>query len=203
MTGAERWADENRPAEATVRSADAHLLDRAADGDVEAFDALLRPRLDRLFRMAVAITRSEPDARDAVQEACVGAWRELPRLRDRTRFDAWLAQILVNGCRSLLRRRKRTTVREIAIDEVGLEGGGVVAPVAPPSPLEGLSERDLIQRAFERLDPSVRVLLVLHYVEERPLAEIGRITGSPVGTVKWRLSNARRALDRALKVERR
>ena len=63
-----------------VGSADEALLERAARGEPEAFDAVIRPRLDRLFRMAVAITRSDADARDAVQEACVLAWRELPRL---------------------------------------------------------------------------------------------------------------------------
>ena len=50
---------------------------------------------------------------------------------------------------------------------------------------------------------AVRSLLVLHYVEGRPLAEIARVLGSPVGTIKWRLSNARGALEKALKVERR
>jgi len=53
------------------------------------------------------------------------------------------------------------------------------------------------------LAPDVRSLLVLHYVEERPLAEIARVMGSPVGTIKWRLSKARQTLDRALEVERR
>ena len=74
---------------------------------------------------------------------------------------------------------------------------------ATRSGVEALPETDLIRRAFVRLDPTVRSLLVLHYVEGRPLAEIGRILCSPVGTIKWRLSNARRALTRALEVERR
>jgi DNA-directed RNA polymerase specialized sigma24 family protein len=66
-----------------------------------------------------------------------------------------------------------------------------------------VAEVELIRRAFDRLDTDTRALLAMHYVEERPLAEIGRIVGAPVGTIKWRLSNARRALDRALEVERR
>ena len=117
MTEAGGWVD-RAGASSSARDTDARLLERAAEGDVDAFDVLLRPRLDRLFRMAVAITRSEADARDAVQEASVHAWRELPRLRDRERFDAWLAQILVNACRSLLRRRRRTSVREIDVDAI-------------------------------------------------------------------------------------
>lgn len=202
MTEAGGWVDRTG-ASATARDTDARLLERAAEGDVDAFDVLLRPRLDRLFRMAVAITRSEADARDAVQEASVHAWRELPRLRDRERFDAWLAQILVNACRSLLRRRRRTSVREIDVDGLADPSAGNGGAYAGRGEVEDVPEVDLIRRAFERLDPTVRSLLVLHYVEERPLAEIGRILGSPVGTIKWRLSNARRALDRALEVERR
>ena len=177
-------------------SAEGELLDRAARGHPEAFDAVIRPRLDRLFRMALSITRSEADARDAVQEACVLAWRELPRLRDRGRFDAWLSQILVNACRGQLRRRRRVRVREVDVDVLdSAYGTGRGA--------DEIAETDLIRRAFDRLDGTTRSLLTLHYVEERPLAEIGRILGAPVGTIKWRLSNARRALDRALEVERR
>jgi RNA polymerase sigma-70 factor, ECF subfamily len=191
-----------RTGELPVDSAgDARLLDRAAAGDADAFEALLGPRLDRLYRMAVAITRNEADARDAVQEASVLAWRELPRLRDRDRFDAWMSQILVNVCRSLLRRQRRVRLREIDVDTMSSGDGD--RSYATHTAHEDVPEADLIQRAFERLDPAVRSLLVLHYVEERPLAEIGRIMGSPVGTIKWRLSNARRALDRALEVERR
>lgn len=177
------------------------LHERAAAGDAHAFDSLIGPRVDRLFRMAVAITRNEADARDAVQEACVAAWRELPRLRDRDRFDSWLAQILVNACRMQLRRQRRRSVREIAVED-GSEASSATG-FATGGHSELGAEAELIRRAFGRLDPEARTLLVLHYQEELPLAEIGRITSAPVGTVKWRLSNARRALERALEVERR
>jgi RNA polymerase sigma-70 factor (ECF subfamily) len=179
---------------------DVDLLALAAEGDSDAFDALIRPRLDRLFRMAFAITRNEADARDAVQEACVLGWRELPRLRDRGSFDAWLSQILVNSCRALMRRQRRVRIREIEVDETTREREPAAFGTGPDA---SAGEVEAIRRAFARLKPDDRTLLVLHYVEERPLAEIGRLVGAPVGTVKWRLSNARRALDRALEVERR
>ena len=180
---------------------DAELVVLAAAGDADAFDALLSPRLDRLFRMAVAITRSEADASDATQEACVLAWRELPRLRDRDRFDPWLSQILVNSCRMLLRGRRRGAVREISMDDPLRPTTNHEPAVAAEA--DRLGESEAIRAAFERLDPAVRSLLVLHYVEGRPLAEIARVMGSPVGTIKWRLSNARAALEKALKAERR
>jgi len=186
---------------ASAVAQDDGLLTLAAAGDADAFDALLRPRLDRLFRLAVAITRSEADARDATQDACVLAWRELPRLRDRGRFDPWLSQIVVNSCRMLLRHHRRGTIREISMDDP-------LRPVTHEEPADAaevdqFGETEAIQAAFERLDPAVRSLLVLHYVEGRPLADIAKVVGSPVGTIKWRLSNARAALEKALKVERR
>lgn len=178
---------------------DLHLIERAGRGDADAFDALLEPRLDRLFRLAVAITRSEADARDAVQDACVLAWREVPRLRDRGRFDAWLSQIVVNACRGLLRRRKRTQGREVGIELTDVQS----SRPAQAGGIEALGEMQAIQRAFERLDPTARSLIVLHHVEGRSVAEIARVIGSPVGTVKWRLSRARQALGQALKEEKR
>ena len=184
---------------------DGELVALAAAGDRPAFDALITPRLDRLYRMAYAITRSEADARDATQDACVLAWRELPRLRERDKLDAWLSQILVNAARGVVRRAGRIRVREIPVDTGAVEGGGAVVSHEPSVAAEtdSFAEGDAIRRAFARLDGTTRALLTLHYVEGQPLAEIARITGSPVGTVKWRLSNARAALEKALKAERR
>ena len=180
--------------------ADQDLLDRAAAGDGGAFDALIRPRLGRLFRLAVAITRDAADAEDAVQDGCVSAWRDLPRLRDRTRFDAWLAQIVVNACRGELRRRRRVVVREIDVETVGPQDAAALTSRGPD---DRIGEVEAIRHAFGRLDPEIRLLLHLHYAEGRPLAEIGVITRAPVGTVKWRLWNARRALERELREEQR
>jgi RNA polymerase sigma-70 factor (ECF subfamily) len=190
--------------ERTVEHRDGELLQLAVNGDRDAFDALLRLRLDRLYRMAFAITRTEADARDATQDACVLAWRELPRLRDHERFDAWLSQIVVNAARGVVRRTGRTRVREISVDMSGDDDGPPTATYpAVAAESDTFADSDAIQRAFARLDGSTRALLVLHYVEGSPLADIARVHGAPVGTIKWRLSNARRALERALEAERR
>lgn len=188
--------------EGSVAARDGELLRLAAAGDRDAFDALIRPRLDRLYRMAWAVTRSEADARDATQDACVLAWRELPRLRDRDKLDSWLNQIVVNAARGVVRRTSRVRVRELSIDQDPAEGRTRVEP-SVVAETDVFADTDAIQRAFGRLDGGTRALLVLHYVEGAPLAQIARATGSPVGTVKWRLSNARRALEKALKAERR
>lgn len=186
-------------------SADRELVALAASGDRDAFDALIRPRLERLYRMTFAITRNQAEARDATQEACVQAWRELPRLRDRDRFDPWLSQIAVNAARGRVRKTARRQVRELSVDRDPDGDDLAWRPAEPSVPPEtdAFAEGDAIRRAFARLDGTTRALLVLHYVEGTPLGEIARATGSPVGTVKWRLSNARRALERALEAERR
>ncbi len=176
------------------------LVARAQAGDQHAFDALVRPRLHRLLRLALSIVSNDADASDAVQEACLHAWRELPRLREPDRFEAWLWQIAINACRSALRSRRRTFVREIAVDTTS---AGYELP-HPDAPLgEDLSTIDLVQRAFRRLDPDKRAILVLHHVEGRSIDDIAGLLAIPEGTAKWRLFSARKALTRALEVERR
>jgi RNA polymerase sigma-70 factor (ECF subfamily) len=162
--------------------------------------------LDRLYRFAMAVTRSEADARDAVQDACILAWRQLPTLREPDRFDAWLDQIVVNSARMVVRRTNRIRVRELSSGGAADprdEGRSRVPEPSTPAATDGVADGELIRRAFGRLDGDARTLLVLHHVEGVPVAEIARRSGSPVGTVKWRLSRARAALERALEVERR
>ena len=175
------------------------LILRAQAGDADAFTRLIERRQDALYRTAWAILREEADARDGLQEACVSAWRELPRLRDAERFDAWLTRIVVNRCRTMLRSRRRHRVRQIDVDVVD-EGG-----IASLRHTEGdaLAESDAIQRAFRHLSADQRAVIVLYYVEERSIREVGAVLGVPEGTVKWRLFRARAALAKALAREDR
>jgi RNA polymerase sigma-70 factor (ECF subfamily) len=196
-----RWSGAHGGPSQVGTEGEASLVGLAAAGDRPAFEMLLESRLDRLYRLASSIMCNEADASDATQDACVLAWRKLPTLRDHARFDAWLSQILVNSCRGVLRAHRRRTAHEIvAVDNEAnrQERGPTVAAEA-----DRLGEVEAIRAAFSRLDADPRALLVLHYVEGRPLAEIGRVMRVPVGTLKWRLSRARQALQHALEVEGR
>lgn len=175
------------------------LVERAQAGDRAAFEVLIGSRLERLLRLAMSIVGNEADARDAVQDSCLRAWRELPRLREAGRFEAWLWRITINACRSSLRGRRRSTVHEIAVDALPPNA----KPIEPGRPFaDDVTVRDAIRRAFHRLHPDKRTILVLHYVEERPVTEIALLLGVAEGTAKSRLHAARKSLERALEAER-
>lgn len=177
----------------------ASLVMRAQAGDQIAFTRLIDERHEQLYRTAWAILRNDEDALDATQEACIAAWRELPRLRDPERFDAWLTRSLVNRCRTALRSRRRVEVREIHLDpSVGFELASSDRDIG-----DALATNEAIRSAFARVSAEHRTYLVLHYVEHRTVADIAAIVGAPEGTVKWRLSEARRALETRLARENR
>jgi RNA polymerase sigma-70 factor (ECF subfamily) len=168
---------------------DRTLVERARDGDRDAFETLMKDRIDRVYRLSLAIVANEADARDATQEAFVAAWRQLPRLRDADRFEAWLSRLVINSARMALRARRRRGVREIPAHEI-LSGFGAHDP--------SIGDGVRLAAALGRLAPDQRAILALHHLEDRSIAEIASILDIPPGTVKSRLFTARQALVRAL-----
>ncbi len=199
--GGARTADAPLAAGAPDAGTVVALVERAQAGDRAAFGELVERRIDHAHRTARAILGNEADARDATQEAFLDAWRQRARLRDPARFDAWLGRILVNGCRELLRGRRRRAVREIAVGDLLDPLDTVAAP--GPAPDEQTAALDTLERAFEQLAASDRAILVLHHLERQPLADIAATLEVPVGTVKSRLHAARHSLERALEAELR
>ena len=180
--------------------AEERLILRARAGDAEAFDALVATRVDRCYRLAWTILNNAEDAADATQEGFVAAWRELPRLRDIGAFDGWLNRIVANAAR--MSRRHRVRLREVSAEQDQPDETAYGSHAGRGrSESDQIVSNDAIARAFDRLRADERVILVLHHVEERPVAEIARSLGIPVGTAKWRLHAARAALERALEAE--
>jgi RNA polymerase sigma-70 factor, ECF subfamily len=181
------------------------LVDRAPGGgegavaDRDAFDGLVRSRVDAVYRTSLAILGDTADAADATQETFVSAWRHLGDLRDPELFDAWLGRINLNACRAQLRRRGRARVREIRIPEG--DDGEMATNERPLA--DRTAEADVFDRAFARLSVDDRAVLVLHHLHERPISEIAAVLGAPAGTIKSRLHRARAALESALAKESR
>ena len=161
------------------------LVERAREGDHDAFAILLDVRLARLDAAARLILRDPELARDAVQEASIRAWRDLPGLRDPERFDAWLHRLIVNACLDLVRRRRRRVI------EVEL------SPIDMPTAADAsgtLADRQLLDDALRRLDPQHRAVVALHYLLGMPLVEVAATLRIPVGTAKSRLHYALAAM---------
>jgi len=169
------------------------LVEAAQRGDHDAFEVLAVAAGDRLFRIARLILRDVPAAEDAVQDTLVKAWRELPRLRDPERFDAWLHRLLVNACadQGRLRRSRSAEVRLVTIEP------------SQPDGSEGAADRDQLERGFRRLKPDQRVAIVLHFYLGLSAQEAAETLGVPAGTIKSRLHYATETLRAALEADAR
>ena len=169
------------------------LVDRARHGDREAFGVLAAGAVDRLYAIARLLLRDSNLAEDGTQDALIHAWRDLPKLRDADRFDAWLNQILVRSCTDIGRRRRRWRT-EISL--VSIE------PTEPDS-VAGLADRDQIERGLRRLNEAQRTILILHFYVGLSANEAAAALEIPVGTAKSRLHYAVEALGAALAADER
>ena len=170
------------------------LVDRAKRGDHDAFTRLVDGSVDRLYTVANLILRDADRAQDAVQEALVAAWRDLPALREPDAWDAWLYRLTVWSCYRHARRDRRRTIVELqAMPDAGVDH---VADIALP-----LVERDRLERELGRLPVEQRAVIVTHFYLGFPISEVAEILGIAVGTAKSRLSRGLLALRLAFEAE--
>lgn len=169
------------------------LVEAAQRGDHDAFEALASARVDRLFGVARLILRDVHLAEDAVQETLIKAWRELPRLRDADRLDAWLHRLLINSCHDQGRSRRRIS-SELDLTLIDPAGSDTIGATA---------DRDQIERGFRRLGPDQRTAVVLRYYAGFSAEEIAEMLGIPVGTAKSRIHYATEAMRAALEADSR
>jgi RNA polymerase sigma-70 factor, ECF subfamily len=169
-------------------------IEQAMAGDHDAFARLAGDSLRSMYATARLIVREDAAAEDATQEALVNAWRYLPSLRDPDRFDAWLYRLLVNACRTQLRRSGRHEVVEIDAAQPSRSGG---------DPGQALADRDQLERGFRRLDADQRAVVILHYYRGYSVPEVADIVGIPLGTAKSRIHRATNELRAALDADAR
>jgi RNA polymerase sigma factor (sigma-70 family) len=170
------------------------LVERAGRGDHDAFAELVGASIARLGAAARLILRDPDLARDAVQDAYLRAWRDLPGLRDPDRLDAWLHRLTVNACIDIVRRRRRR------LAEIELTAG-VVPTIGDDS--GRIAERDRLERGFRRLSTEQRAILVLHFYAGMPVPDLAETLGVPIGTARSRLRRAVEALRAAIAADER
>ena len=173
---------------------DAELVIRAQRGDEEAFASLAVAVGDRLHAVSHRILRDLDLAEDATQQALLAIWRDLPRLRDPARFDAWSYRLLVHICYAEGRRIRQwaPNLRVLPVEEA-----------VGPDVMRSVADRDQLERGFRRLSIEHRAVVVLHHYLDLPLETVAETLGIPMGTVRSRLHYAMRALRAALDADAR
>jgi RNA polymerase sigma-70 factor (ECF subfamily) len=165
------------------------LVERAQQGDHEAFDALAASLYDRLYAIARRVLRDGYAAEDAVQEALIRGWRDLRSLRDPERFEPWMHRLLINACHDHSRRSRRF---EVEIADLTIER------TDPADDYATVANVDELDRGFLKLPVEHRAVLVLTHYVGMSAPEVSRVLGIPVGTVYSRLHYGVRAMRAAL-----
>ena len=187
--------------------ADGEIVQRAKEGDHEAFRVLVERYQGRAYRLALRVVRDEEQARDAVQDAFIKAYGSLDRFQGRSGFYTWLYRIVMNQC--LDRKRRDKSDRELEWDDVTAAravqapaaggGAGEGAGPAPDAAAERGELRQILAKAIAELPEDARRTIELREIDGLSYREIAEALGIPKGTVMSRLHYARRSLQESLR----
>ncbi|PRY26435.1 RNA polymerase sigma-70 factor (ECF subfamily) [Aliiruegeria haliotis] len=171
---------------------DEDLAEAAANGDRDAYAALLSRHYDRLFAFAFRLTGQRAEAEDLTQDICVGLPKKLRGYRGEAKFTTWLYRIVVNAAHD--RRRRAATHTKAA------EGWGSWERDRRAANDDAREATSWLEAAMVRLKPELRDTAVLILAEDLTHGAAAEVLGVSEGTVSWRMSEIRKAL-RALAAE--
>ena len=166
---------------------------QAKKGDADAFAFLVETYETSVYRLALRMCGNAHDAEEVAQEAFVAAWKGLPAFRGESKFSSWLYQLTTNAAIDFLRREKRYRAAVPMEDEP--------EPATPDTPQQAMEEsevRQALQQALDTLTPEHREIFLLRQMRQLSYEEIGRLLGLESGTVKSRLSRAKKQLREIL-----
>ena len=166
---------------------------QAKKGDAEAFAFLVETYETSVYRLALRMCGNAHDAEEVAQEAFVAAWKGLPSFRGESKFSSWLYQLTTNAAIDFLRREKRHRAATPLEDEL--------EPASPDTPQQAVEEdevRQALQQALDSLTPEHREIFLLRQMRQLSYEEIGRLLNLEPGTVKSRLSRAKKQLRQIL-----
>jgi RNA polymerase sigma-70 factor (ECF subfamily) len=180
---------------------DAELVARARQGDRAAFNELVERHRAAVYRAARAALGSHSEADDVAQEACLAAYQRLASFRGDASFKTWLLTITWHQAISRRRSLARWWRRFVSNGVSGVDNDGE-GPSRERSPEQASADRQLHQRIraeIRSLSPGLRDALLLAQAGEYTYEEIGAMLEAPVGTIKWRVSEARRVVKLRLR----
>jgi len=186
-----------------VPDTESALIERLRRQDEVACEELVRTHSGRLLSVARRMLRNDEDARDAVQEGFLSAFRAIQRFNGDCRLSTWLHRIVVNA--ALMKIRTRSRRPEDSIEDMlprFIEDGHHAEPTSTWGSANALLEqretREQVRAAIDQLPESYRTVLVLRDIEELDTAETAALLGLTPNTVKIRLHRARQALAKLL-----
>lgn len=177
------------------QASDGTLASRAADGDERAFEVLLRRHLSLMTAYATRLTGSRADATDAVQEASIVIWRELPELRTPEAVRGWMMRIVARKAFDLIRARKPAS----DVDDLELPAAGTDDPLRSAESGDAMSA---LRAALRRLPAGQRQAWLLREVGGESYQDIAARTGTSVTAVRGQLARARETLTREMEAFR-
>ena len=183
---------------------EAHLIQRAQEGDHQAFEALVKLHDRRVFGIIGSFLRRRQDVEDLAQEVFLKAYLAIGTFRPGAPFAPWLHRIAVNACYDHLRgirRRQEIPLADLGEREANLLhhhiGKGGLSDSARTA--DRLAARDLAERVLATLTPKDRLAITLREVQGFEIAEIAAVLGCSRPAAKVRLFRARRAMQAALR----
>jgi RNA polymerase sigma-70 factor (ECF subfamily) len=174
-----------------TQAEDAQDVRRILQGDISAFEGIVRRWQRPLVNLAWRCCRQREEAEDLAQECFLKIYRSLASWRASSAFSTWMFAVAINHCRSRL--------RGIPPDLCGLEAAFALPdPHTPAAELEGDARVDALRRAVVGLPVHYREAIVWHYFREKDVNSAAEILGIAEGTLKARLARARALLAKAL-----
>lgn len=165
----------------------------AMHGDAEAFEQLVLLYEKKIFSVCLRLCRNREDAADAAQDTFLSAWRAIAKFRQDSAFSTWLHRLAVNACIDRMRKEKHHAGEASLDDETCSVTLQDTAP-APETLCEQKELREDIAKALRTLPEEYARILLLREMQQLSYAEIAQREGMELGTVKSRLSRARRQL---------
>ncbi|RMG68549.1 MAG: sigma-70 family RNA polymerase sigma factor [Calditrichaeota bacterium] len=179
---------------------DEQLIARFQQGDLQAFDILVRRYKDQLLNYVYRFVGNRSDAEDIVQETFLRVYKNKHYYKEIAKFSTWIYTIAGNLAKTELRRRKRRKIFSVS-NFVNEEKDFDIPDVerSPEQQVDGSIKDDIIQKAIEKLPPKFKEVILLRDVQGFSYEEISQILGIPLGTVKSRVNRGRLKLQEDLK----
>ncbi|MCX8144921.1 MAG: RNA polymerase sigma factor RpoE [Azovibrio sp.] len=185
------------------REIDQQLVEKAQQGDRQAFDTLVAKYQRKLARLVARLVKDNAEVEDVVQEAFIKAYRALPTFRGESAFYTWLYRIGVNTAKNYLvsQGRRAPTTTEFTHDEAEtFSEGDLLRDIDTPESLLMTKQiGETVNRAMESLPEELRKAIVLREIEGLSYEDIARIMACPIGTVRSRIFRAREAVANKLR----